>query len=1186
MHATRLPILAIAAMLALNVSGAPVLRQPLPVDLGRPIFNSAGTFVSADFNGDTYPDLASPHANGTLYVTPSNATGPFGPMIVNATGVLYMGSMVAGDVDGDGDQDLICLAQVAVKVLLNNGSGVFTAGTETSTIYGGTLAVGDVNGDGKLDAVTATSLLFGDGAELAVHLGNGSGGFGAPVKTPAANSSHHARRLTLADVTGDGRPEIIVSSTQTYVYGASSVGALQYKWSGVGGEVAVGRLNGDAHVDLAVHGMAGDSSTLFGLLGQGNGQFTQTSTTWTPNGSYSKIACGDFTGDQVNDILVTGSVLAVMRGLGNGSFAAPLVTTGSSGAALATGDFDRDGKRDAVTASNDSTKGRFHRGNGDGTFREDRAYIARNINQESFGVSALDMNGDGRADATTFQRNITGTKDIAVMRNDGSGGLLPAVITPTTVPSATEAIFRAGKINGDNWPDVLVITGGNPGVVATTYLGNGNATFTQSSSRALTWTFDSSDPAIQLADVTGDGATDLLVERGLYEGNGDGSFDDIRTPGVLFRALGDIDGNGTLDVIWRGSESELLVMALNTGGGNFTAPAFFGGKYDEPHLLGDFDGDGKRDLLCTTLTGTRVYGGNGNGTFRAAVDVLVASLDSPNDAMHTADFDGDGDLDVSFGADVLLGNGDGRFRHVELDEWSDSGAPTAVADFDANGSPDIVGFLGSLAYVHLTRLVPEPAQTTTITVTASTAPEHAVPVEYVTTTMGGSSSAPIDGVVLHTMDGVPVALTETFSRTNGPSSVKRTFALPAGEHDLAARFLGSAIYLPSSAGLDLTVDRATTSLVATPSYSWTYGSTMTLYWQLQAPTSSGFAVPSTTAYALKEGDVAVPNLQWSASSVQINGLATGSHTLTLEFLGDDNYKPSSHTFTTVVAKHKPSASYAFAPANRDRVEGPVAVTMILSPPASGTVTGTVTFSLDGVELGSAPLVNNRATATTQHLMARSYMVKMQYSGDANNEPVSYSTPMTVYLAPGSVVPVVATAYSGGGVFLSWPPAADATGYVLYMLISNGWGWRGLATVSGDSVTGGLPLPAGTTRAYAVAVRRANGTTGPIGPPDLATSISFTNKPVVPGMLIRATDITELRTAVNSVRAFAGLSAFSFTDTTLMGAGIRALHLTELRDALTQARNAVGMPMAFSPQAPVVGGPVLSSHVEEIRAGVQ
>jgi hypothetical protein len=1186
MHTIRWFLLATVAMLALHAASAPVLRQPLPIDLGRPVFNSAGTFVSADFNGDTYPDLAAPHANGNLYVTPSNATGPFGPVIVNATGVVYMGSMVAGDVDGDGDQDLICLAQVAVRVLLNNGSGMFTAGAEVPTIYGATLAVGDVNGDGKLDAVTATSLLFGDGAELAVHLGNGSGGFGAAVKTAAANSSHHAKRLTLADVTGDGRPEIIVSSTQTYVYAANSVGTLQYKWSGVGGEVAVGRLNGDAHVDLAIHGMAGDSSTLFGLLGQGNGQFTQTSATWTPNGSYSRIACADFTGDQVNDILVTSGVLSVMRGLGNGSFAAPLVTTGSSGTALATGDFDRDGKRDAVTASNDSTNVRFHRGNGDGTFREDRAYIARNINQESFGVSALDMNGDGRADATTFQRNTTGTKDIVVMRNDGSGGLLPAVVTPTTVPATAEAIFRAGKINGDNWPDVLVITGNNPGVVATTYLGNGNATFTQSSSRVLTWTFDSNDPAIQLADVTGDGATDLLVERGLYEGNGDGSFDDIRTPGVLFRALGDIDGNGTVDVIWRGYESELLVMALNTGGGNFTAPAFFGGKYDQPHLLADFDGDGKLDLLCTTLTGTRVYGGNGNGTFPAAVDVLVASLDSPNDAIRTADFDGDGDLDVSFGVDVVLGNGDGRFRHVEFDDWSYSRAATAVADFDANGSPDILGILGSLAYVRLTRLVPEPAQTTTITLAASTAPEHAVPVEYVTTTMGGGSSAPIDGAVLHTVDGLPFALTETFSITNGPSSVKRTFALPAGEHDLAARFLGNAFYLPSTAALDLTVDRATTSLGATPGYDWMYGSTMTLYWQLQAPTRSGLPVPSTTAYALKEGGVALPNLQWSGASVQISELATGTHTLTLEFLGDENYKPSAYTFTKVVAKNKPPVSHTFAPANRERVEGPVAVTMILWPPTWGTITGTVTFSIGGVEFGTVPVANGRATATTQPLTAGSYQVKMQYSGDANNEPVSYSAPpMTVYLAPGSLIPVVATGYPGS-VSLSWPPAAEAAGYVLYMRTSKTWGWQGVVTVSGDSVTGGLPLPAGTTRAYAVAVRRANGTTGPIGPPDLATGIYFTNQPVVPGMLIRETDITELRTAVNAVRAFAELSAFPFTDTTLAGAGIRALHLTELRDALTQARNAVGMPMAFSPQAPAIGGPVLSTHVEEIRAGVQ
>jgi YD repeat-containing protein len=105
----------------------------------------------------------------------------------------------------------------------------------------------------------------------------------------------------------------------------------------------------------------------------------------------------------------------------------------------------------------------------------------------------------------------------------------------------------------------------------------------------------------------------------------------------------------------------------------------------------------------------------------------------------------------------------------------------------------------------------------------------------------------------------------------------------------------------------------------------------------------------------------------------------------------------------------------------------------------------------------------------------------------------------------------------------------------------------------------------------------------IPPPPDAPPV-FTDDPLQVGVtVVKALHITELRDAVNLVRARAGLAAASWAESVTPGVPIKAAHILELRTQLDQARTALGLPAAsYSPPAPSIGASIRAAHVKEIR----
>ena len=105
--------------------------------------------------------------------------------------------------------------------------------------------------------------------------------------------------------------------------------------------------------------------------------------------------------------------------------------------------------------------------------------------------------------------------------------------------------------------------------------------------------------------------------------------------------------------------------------------------------------------------------------------------------------------------------------------------------------------------------------------------------------------------------------------------------------------------------------------------------------------------------------------------------------------------------------------------------------------------------------------------------------------------------------------------------------------------------------------------------------------------DLATAITFSDDPLAAGSTpVRAQHLTELRQAVNAVRATANLSAASWTDSSPLGAVIKAIHIQELRTSLDEALNVLGLTAGQYTDSSLSGIAIKKVHIDEIRQRVK
>jgi hypothetical protein len=413
---------------------------------------AASTVVAADFNRDGRVDLA---AFNTLLLGDGDGTLQGDEVIPGLSGT----SEVAGDFNRDGHPDLATLQPgnpQNLDIWLNDGKANFTLAhtyqipvpnqNSPVTLTG----AADLNGDGNVDLV---GYIDSKAAwSVVVLLGNGDGSFGPPIISSGADGGFFIRGFTLADLNGDGKPDLMVvlanmgsgSFSVLLNNGDGTFAAPIQYFAGVPDRnVVAADFNRDGKLDAIV---GTDSNGIAVLLGNGDGTFQPT--TYITNTACA-LACGsasfasfDFNGDGNMDLVVTtNSATQVLLGKGDGSFAA-LPPTGITIGNLQVADFNGDGKADLLGTqfAGGASLGALLLGNGDGTFGNLLPLIP--------GGNGLigDFNGDGKPDI--IAGNILLVNGTAIDFQITASTFSPASVAPGSSTSATITLTPFGGFRG------------------------------------------------------------------------------------------------------------------------------------------------------------------------------------------------------------------------------------------------------------------------------------------------------------------------------------------------------------------------------------------------------------------------------------------------------------------------------------------------------------------------------------------------------------------------------------------------------------------------------------------------------------------------------------------------------------------------------------------------------------------
>jgi hypothetical protein len=524
------------------------------------------------------------------------------------------------------------------------------------------------------------------------------------VNSVAAADFNNDRKIDVAAVRYGGRTVSVLLGNGDGTFQES----VEYLCGDVATAVITADFNLDGKPDIAVMAYGTFLSTVSILIGNGDGTF-QPRVDYLVGVNPFWIAVGDVNGDGAPDILTADSNqmgVSVLLNQGNGTFGPNMdFATGQVGP-IAIADFNGDGKADliqAVWTSNSYPNLFLFLGNGDGSFRAPVAYA---FGQFSNSLAIADFNHDGILDVASRGASLEGPS-ISILLGDGSGGLQAPVNYPTLngSGSVTPNSLTVGDFNKDGRLD-LAATNSNS---VTILLGNGNGTF----QTAVNYGAGMLPQSVVAADLNGDTADDLVVAN--YNGLAGGAFgstvsvlmsngagrllsDEYYSTGNLPTAIvaGDFNGDGKLDMaVANGNPYTLTIpdqtvsVLLGKGDGTFQPHVdYASGRYPISIASGDFNGDGKQDLVTSNHDDdtVSVLLANSDGTFRSHVDYAVGSFPY---CVVVGDFNVDGKKDIAVASagdnsvSILLGNGDGTFRSRVA--HSTGPVPVFIAAGDVNG---------------------------------------------------------------------------------------------------------------------------------------------------------------------------------------------------------------------------------------------------------------------------------------------------------------------------------------------------------------------------------------------------------------------------------------------------------------------------------------------------------------------
>jgi hypothetical protein len=617
-----------------------------------------------------------------------------------------------GDINHDGDPDLVAAGDGGVELWANDGAGSWTRKTSpTGSEPYHDVAVSDFNHDGDLDIVAAGT------SGITFWTGNGAWSWtqgAVPISGKATFT------LEVGDTNLDGHPDIVAG-------GPAGIQVVASNGSGEWAEV-VEPTGTDTYHDLVICdididgkpdivGVGNDSAAKNGtvkvFLGDGDvGWSSPTSVTSGIDGPFHAVGAADVNRDGKPDLVaLRAGRIHLWLGDGDGGWSLGDAPS-SDGAhrALLVEDFNHDARVDIVAGDENGTKVWLGEA-GPGW----SAVPATPIHDSAIlDLAGADLNGDGRPDIVAATDGdgikvwISDVPDVVIQGwTEASSGLMDG---------GKWADVDFGDVDSDGDLDLLVTSYQNQDEGIKVYLGNGAGSWTESSSGLPT---TDSWSGAKFWDFNHDGKLDIVaaaeemtsgVGTKVWRGNGRGVWsyhNTIDTRSGSGMDLGDFNNDGNTDIAtgyWSGNYGPMVFL----GNRNLTfqpdsGPASTINVADT--TIGDVDNDGRQDFAASAINelGILVWTGDGTGgasSWTRADDGLPSS--NVYLGLDLGDLDNDGDADIAAG-----GFGPGSGLHAFLGDggaggkmdWSESssGLPTTgdyggveLADINLDGNLDLL----------------------------------------------------------------------------------------------------------------------------------------------------------------------------------------------------------------------------------------------------------------------------------------------------------------------------------------------------------------------------------------------------------------------------------------------------------------------------------------------------------------
>jgi hypothetical protein len=446
-----------------------------------------------------------------------------------------------------------------------------------------------------------------------------------PAATTVATGVSGATRLAVTrDVTGDGRPDLLVRrsdgsvevrpGTSTGTFGAASRTITAFR--GLDRLIAPGDVTGDGRADLAARNPATGALVVFRQKPGGGFHRVRSGGGW---GAYDLIAAaGDLDGDGRADLVARDGQghLWLRPGRGSARFGAAVAIPGSFGkydVIAAAGDLSHDGHADLLARERTSGRTYVLPGRGDGSFGRRLGPVTRFAGAKALAVG--NVSGSAAADVVAVRSNR-----VVAWVNPGDFNLGRKIDTHADLSRANR-ILVVGDWDRDGGGDVVTRQGKHGNLVL--WRGDGHGRLTRA--KILGRGFTSVSRLTAVGDLTGDGYPDLVGQPHggvlrVYPGKGlAGLKKSYPVYGAIAHGtpigVGRWDGGGAPDLLLR--RGKRLDLLHGNGPGGLHSPARLNADlsaYDWAIGVSDLQLTGHPDLVVRQKGTGRLYALPGTAT--------------------------------------------------------------------------------------------------------------------------------------------------------------------------------------------------------------------------------------------------------------------------------------------------------------------------------------------------------------------------------------------------------------------------------------------------------------------------------------------------------------------------------------------------------------------------------------------